>query len=234
MGKRVVVYTSIVGGYDTLKPVIPYDGVKYVCFTDDVGICSNGWEIRPLEYTHDCSNMAAKHPKIHPHLYFKDYEYSIWVDGNITPRINPCDIIERDLRDVPMALHRHPRRQCVYEEYKVSIGLSDARPEYNYNKLSNQIHNYNKRGLPKNSGLWECGVLIRKHHDKRIVDFMQGWWNSIVNYTTQDQIPFGFMMWQSPIPVNTIPLDVRENSDYCYVNHHKYSHGSNNLSSNNC
>ncbi len=224
MGQRVVVYTSIVGGYDTLRPVIPYDGVKYVCFTDDVGICSNGWEIRPLEYTNDCPNMAAKHPKITPHLYFKDYEYSIWVDGNIIPSINPCGIIERDLKDAPLALHHHPRRKCVYDEYEISTTLSNVRPEYNYNKLSNQIADYCRQGLPKNTGLWECGVLIRKHNDKRVVDFMEKWWDNICNYTVQDQIPFGYLMWQSPIPVNTMPFNVRENLDYCYVSHNKYCH----------
>jgi hypothetical protein len=175
--------------------------------------------------------MAAKHPKINPHLYFKDYEYSIWVDGNITPRIDPRQIIERDLQNAPMALHRHPNRQCVFDEYEISTTLSDIRPEYDAHTLLRQINHYSLKGLTKNTGLWECGVLIRQHHDKRVVDFMEKWWDNICAYTVQDQIPFGYLMWQSPIPVNTIPFNVRENLDYRYVSHNKYCHRPNNIPS---
>lgn len=38
-------YTSIFGGYDTLKPHPDIPGVDWVCFTDDPALRQDGWTV---------------------------------------------------------------------------------------------------------------------------------------------------------------------------------------------
>ena len=81
-----VIYTAIIGGYDTLvEPDYKPEGWDFVCFTDR-DLESDTWDIRktlPL-YT-DNTRTARKH-KLLPHRLFPDYEYSFWLDGNIKVR----------------------------------------------------------------------------------------------------------------------------------------------------
>ena len=81
-----VIYTAIIGGYDTLvEPDYKPDGWDFVCFTDR-DLKSDTWEIRktlPL-YT-DNTRTARKH-KLLAHRLFPNHEYSLWIDGNIKVR----------------------------------------------------------------------------------------------------------------------------------------------------
>ena len=81
-----VVYTCITGGYDTLtEPEFVSDGFDYVCFTDNVDLNSDVWEIRPLPKETDSLSQVKKqrYVKLNPHLLLSDYDISIWVDGNV-------------------------------------------------------------------------------------------------------------------------------------------------------
>ena len=57
---RIVVYTAIIGGYDTLnEPRWKSDGVDFVCFTDR-NIKSKTWEIRKVTPLYEDSTRTAR------------------------------------------------------------------------------------------------------------------------------------------------------------------------------
>ena len=80
---RIAIYTSIFGGYDDLiDDQFQMDGVDYICFTDR-DIKSKTWKVVKSTPIYNDSNRNAKKYKVLPHRYLKDYDWSIWVDGNI-------------------------------------------------------------------------------------------------------------------------------------------------------
>ena len=56
---------------------------------------------------HDDPVRDAKIYKVLPHRFLKEYDISVWVDGNILVRGNVNDLISRYLRGNPMAVYDH-------------------------------------------------------------------------------------------------------------------------------
>ena len=80
---KIAVYTSIFGKYDVLhEDQFKMEGVDYLCFTDE-DLKSNTWNIIKSIPLYNDPNRNAKKYKILPHRYLKDYDYSVWIDGNI-------------------------------------------------------------------------------------------------------------------------------------------------------
>ena len=97
-----ILYTTIFGGYDDVtKPNLPIDW-DWKCFSEENSI--------PL-YTDNTRN--AKKFKVLPHRYLQNYEYSIFIDGNMYVVGNVDELIEKYLSD--SILLRHFLSSCDLE-----------------------------------------------------------------------------------------------------------------------
>lgn len=218
---KIVIYTAISGsGRDWLKDPIPIPGVDYVCFTDQP-IKSAVWDIRPFEFVFGANGITAKHPKVLPHEYFPDHELSIWVDGNMCPKKNIVEYAFKFLKDKAIALHKHPRRECLYDEGDFIKKIGKA----SFEEVQPQLDTYKNLGMPKQYGLWECGMLFRYHNNETIISAMNAWWEQLVEFEQfNDQIPFSFMAWDRDLQVNTIEANVRETPYVEYTHHCNMTH----------
>ena len=214
--ESVVIYTAIAGGgRDVLEDPIPVPGVRYVCFTDQP-VQSKIWEIRPFEFITGSNVITAKHPKVLPHKYFADYDVSIWVDGNIRPNINIVSEAAKVLRHNNIAAHTHPRRGCAYQEI---THLLDIRSDLT-GPLVAQAKRYKVAGLADYFGLWECGVLFRRHNGQDVIDAMKVWWDEIINSGhARDQMGFAYTMWKTGFKLFSIPGNLRKKSYLQYKSH---------------
>ena len=79
-----IIYTTIFGGYDDSIEQNLSDGWDWKCFSE-----KNSLSL----YTD--SNRNAKKFKILPHRYLQDYEYSIFVDGNVKVIGNIDELINK-------------------------------------------------------------------------------------------------------------------------------------------
>ena len=82
---NIVCYTCITGGYDELKDVLVKPrNIDFICFSD-VNFRSYTWEVRavPKELCYLSNVKKQRIVKICPHRYLREYDISIWVDGNI-------------------------------------------------------------------------------------------------------------------------------------------------------
>jgi len=94
-----VIYTTIFGGYDDLvEPQFVPDGWDFVCFTDD-DLESDIWKIIKVKTFYNDNTRNAKQFKVLPHRHLSKYDYSIFIDGNMTIRNNPDELIENYLKD---------------------------------------------------------------------------------------------------------------------------------------
>ena len=68
-------------------------------------------------------------------------------------------------------------------------------------KIKRQTAYYEQQQFPKNFGLWETGVIIRKNNDK-IKTMEQKWWELLNTYSHRDQLSFPFILWKYQSQLN--------------------------------
>lgn len=141
---KIVCYTCITGGYDTLNKVTPVDGIDFICFTDNLGICPNGWKIFPIPSDLDGLSDVKKQRiiKICPHRYLKDYNVSLWVDANFdisTSNLHKF-IQEFNLNEIHFYTKKHPSRNCIYQEG--NILKKSSRTSILTNDINKQLNKY--------------------------------------------------------------------------------------------
>ena len=190
-----VVYTSIFGDYDILKdPVVYSDDIDYICFTDNEKFKSDVWDIRIVGRYRD-NIRSSRRFKVGPHVFLKEYEYSLWIDGSLELQVIPD--IKKLLDGKTIAMAKHPIRKCIYKE-GVTCMLSKKDKE---NKITKQLSDYSKQGYPADAGLYHDALILRQHNDKRLSELSELWWYQICTQSTRDQISFPFVFKNYPVGI---------------------------------
>ena len=202
---RIVVYTVSTGRYDEIKePIYKDPGIDYFVFTEQELGPDSVWRKKYIpnnlkeKYT---SLELARYIKTHPHEFFEDYTYSIFIDGNIriTCDIKPL-ISDMIFSEKKMAIHEHQVRDCVYQEAKAVFAAGKA----NYVDLCKQMKMYEREGFPKHFGLFETNIVIREHNDLMCKKIMNDWWNEMEKHTKRDQLSFTFALWKNGLRKDVI------------------------------
>lgn len=204
--KKIVIYTAIFGKYDELKEpkfVNPY--CDYVVFTDQPVSPNSVWKKMDISIISGYNEMDAYHlskiVKILPHLYFKDYEYSIWVDGTTTIIGDLVAYIDRmDNHKKVIGMFDNPVHDCIYTEANFLIYYNRV-PE---KIIKKQINEYKAEGYPSHNGMFECTVIVRKHNDILCRKIMENWWEQIIKYSMRDQISFPYVLWKNKLGYNDV------------------------------
>lgn len=209
--KKIVIYTCIVGGYDALKePLLEFDNVEYVCFTDDIAAIKKGdhtkWHIRQIpeniSRTYD-KTLSNRYVKMHPKEMFPDADYSIYVDGNIGIQSFLGSYLAKTRVKTGIAIFAHSQRQCIYAEAKVCISRRKGSRE----AIERQIKVYNKAGFPRNYGLYECTVLASDLSNTLSIEIMEKWWKEFLDSKSyRDQLSLPYVMWKSGMKYADIGL----------------------------
>lgn len=201
--KRGIVYTVITQGKNTLHTPYHNPDWDYVCFTDDEKILKNNniWTLRLLKCPELPGRRCSKVPKILPQLYINEYEYQIYLDGSVHLIIDPELLIET-LGNNDIALFRHCMRDCIYEEAAEVLKLNRDYKE----DVNRAIEKYKLEGYPKNNGLVDAKVIVRKNTDK-VRNFNDSWWKIFKSYSQRDQLSFNYVAWKLGMSFSTIPGD---------------------------
>jgi len=222
---KIAVYTSIFGGYDILhEDQYKMDGVDYLCFTDS-DLKSDTWKIIKSTPIYKDSNRNAKKYKILPHRYLKDYDYSVWIDGNILIINDIRDLVKKHKYQVFDHNQTHlDARNCVYQEYNAIMQLGNQNGgnyKDNPQLMNDQINRYLKEGYPYNNGLATNPILLRKHNDSEVIKNMEDWWNEIKQGSRRDQLSFNYITWKNNFKFNYLEGDSRKNQYFLQTGSHK-------------
>lgn len=210
--KNSVVYTAITSGYDAVMDAQYVDGNKFVSFLEDPSVKSKTWEIKKLDRQSPDDNRCSKIYKVLPHLYFPDYEYSLWIDGNVRLLQSVQLLIQTFLQDADMALFKHPERNCLYAE---ALTCSERNLD-NPTVIARQMDQYKQEGFPSNAGLSECTILLRRH-SPLMEKFNQAWWEEICKWSKRDQISFPYVAKKIGIKYNYFPGNLRLNNNFIFT-----------------
>lgn len=220
---KKVIYTAIAGDYDELmQPPVIDPEYDYVCFVDNPvsGKCGV-WEMRKHPFWHKDPVRRAKYSKVNPHKVLGEYDYSLWIDANVTisspyiyKRVN--QLISSGCR---FAYIRHWGRDCIYEEGIECIALAtDSIVKIVSVLIYVMLHRY-----PRHMGLNENNVVFRAHNDALIARVDDDWWWIIKNFSRRDQLSLNYLLWKHGVvgellmqsPTHT----ARNNSDLRCIPH---------------
>lgn len=164
----IKIYTAICGGYEKER--------------DDIKVYSK-------EIMTDKKKSSLFYKALTPD--FDRYEYSIWMDGNTSLKVDPEYLIEKYLKNDDIAVLRHPERDCIYQEARTCQSLKLDLPE----AIASQMIRYIEDGYPKENGL-SCTTYILRRHTKKIKEFNEKWWAEICKGSRRDQLSFDYALWK--------------------------------------
>lgn len=211
MNKNAI-YTVICGGKDTLSEDINTKGADAFCFTDNPNLKSEKWKIVLLPSLFTDARRNSRLPKMLPHIYLKDYEYSLYLDGNIISKVPIQRMIDEYLKDEDIAVFKHHTRDCLFDEAQECIRLGLDLKEI----IEAHIKRYD--GFPKHKGLYQCGVILRRHTPK-IKRLNEAWFAQYMTGCKRDQVSFPYVIEKEGVAINAIDSFAYLHDYFEYRNH---------------
>ena len=164
------------------------------------------WDIRPLPEW--CLTVPfdkrQRMLKVLAHLVFPEYKMSVYVDGNIKLVGNVSELIKEVLVDkkIKIAIARHPVRSDVYHEAIEVLKLRKDKPE----RVTRQTDRYFNEGFGLDEGgLFETGIMLRKHMTKDCIRLMEKWALEIMIGSHRDQLSLTYAIWKTGVKVFFLP-----------------------------
>ena len=198
--EKIVVYTALFGNYDSVRePQMKPENIDYVLLTDQSFPENTLWQrcrqesLLPEELRSD-PVLCNRWCKMHPHLLFPEYTYSIYIDSNIWV-FSDLTPVAAGLDRYPVAMFRHKKRDCVYEEVQACIDQKKADPA----SLRRHEKTIREHGIPPKWGLLEASIIARKHMDPACISLMDAWWEAFRTNSRRDQISLIDVLWQAGI-----------------------------------
>lgn len=191
------VYLVIMGDYDILyEPTVITPGWDYICFTNNPKLKSKNWEIRFVEDDEGLGNQkfSRKVWRLN-HRYLGEYDLSISIGGQSYPNCDLNAFVSTFLppdEKIDMVMHDRKIRSSVYHEAAKCIAKKKDDPEL----IKRQMDFYRKEGLPADTGLISCGIIIQKHHRSNVEEHCEKWWEQIKKWSYRDQLSFNYVLWK--------------------------------------
>lgn len=217
--KPWAIYTAICGDYDTLREPQHENPLFDFYVFSDTPKKSPTWRWMPIDEAFEKPVRTAKKPKILPHLYLPQYEWSLWIDANIfilddlAPYILKCIQAQAGVGQFP-----HPERDNAFDEARICSekGLDSAEV------IAAQIGRYKKEGFDGSTGLFEGNFIMRRHNEPPVIRLMQRWWKEINNASSRDQISYPYALWKEGVRVEPLAnkgISVRKVPELYYSAH---------------
>lgn len=180
--KSIVVYTALFGKYDDLMNPECYSiNVKYVCFTDQKDLTSDHWEIILVDLNGMNPAEANRYYKMMPHLFFKSFEISIYIDANVKVLCS-LDTLTEIVSARRIAIPPHFSRSSIVNEAYVVLrsGRANVLPTIKF------LLNTNLRDCIYNADMGENNVILRRHN--LLIDLQTEWWGLYKSGINRDQL----------------------------------------------
>ena len=206
---KKVIYTVNLGKYDSIKNIPKQEGWDYVNIID--------WEITEeekketnwtfmmipdfIKYMNVSIIKKQRFIKLHPHLFFKNYEISLYIDSIYILFGNIDNLIIRLLPpEINIVMNEHRTRNKVSDEMKSVLSFKKEKIEV----IQIIKERYKKNKFPDNLGLIEASFILRRHNEKDCINIMEKWWNEIKMYSHRDQLSICYVLWKEKKKIKLI------------------------------
>lgn len=192
----LVVFSAIFGGIgDKLypSPKVPAD-VPRDCYADVVEVKQHptGWTLKPPVWEHATNpRLRARRHKLLSHVLYPDAEYTLWIDGCLTLKVDPWLLVRKYLKEHDLCVFKHMDRKCVFEEMNACLRLQKDSPEV----IEKLRRRYVAEGYPTRNGLAETTAVLRRH-TPQIKQFNETWWEELRSWSIRDQLSADYIAWR--------------------------------------
>jgi len=200
---KIALYTAVFGGYDVLSDLRScgdFTDIDLVCFSDNKS-GYKGWQNRYVEpLKEDTSEFryarTNRYYKLNPHLFLKDYDVNIYVDGHVKScnvdlvRNYAAQVFYSSDYDMITGIHEH--RVGIWKESKVVV----ERQRDFKDVVEKQVKQYMSSGFPNDILLTANGIMFRKTHSLLLKEFNEFWWNEVRTKSYRDQLSFAYSVWK--------------------------------------
>jgi hypothetical protein len=204
---KVVVFACISGPYDLpQEPFCPEPGVDYILYTDQPQSCDDTvWQYRDIpDKVKELSSNGKVHNaymRMHPFEFFSEYDYAVYVDGNMRIMSNVSAWANLISSNIGVAMHKHNTTQCLYKALKYDALLKKGYPK----GLRNQMYHYRAEGMPHEYGMLESTVIATDLHNSTARKFCNLWWDEFIRWNSlRDQMSLGYVIWKMSVPIDDI------------------------------
>ena len=183
MAHSKAIISASLGGFD--KPVkhekqsIPCD---YHHFTDE--------NFPPRKYL--APRLQAKIPKMFAWQLVPDYEYYLWLDGNIS--LNHPDTLKyfyNEIQGYDAVVLKHHRRNTIKWEIRYMERALNEQSIYMTSRYDNEFWKEQKFENYKDDKLYIGGIFMYQNIP-RVHEAMKEWWFQVSRYCVNDQISFPY------------------------------------------
>lgn len=209
---KVVVYTVVTNGYDTLHQQ-PEQDVRcdWVAFTDDAFPYG---EPRPWQRRHagpyldhsDNPRRGSRVLKCRPWDALDNTDVAVWVDGNA--QVLRTDFVEWAVDHLGesdgLVAWRHPERDDIGAEasYVEHLQRDTGWAKYVGQPQHEQMRAYREHGLPYPSGLFGCGCLVWDLRKPKARALGTAWFEEQKMWDSDlDQLSLPFVAWRAGFTV---------------------------------
>ena len=188
-----IIYTVITGNYDTIKqPLVLTPGADYFLFTNNPHIKEAGvWKVVHIPSLNIGSRsekenniLLSRRVKMLAHEYLPEgYEWSLYIDADMLIKRPLTELLD-GLKGHTLMAVRHSYCASIREEINdlINKGMVDAK------QVEAQWKQYVEWGFKDDIGISENGLLIRRHHDVRVIQLMELWREEYQYGCLRDQV----------------------------------------------
>lgn len=194
---KTVVYTTIFGGSDSLKPAPT--GVDAVCFVDDPRTHQNrhGWDLRIARYEEPDPRRAAWRMRCLSDALFPEYDRVIWIDASYA--LTNVARLLKDSEGADIAALRHHRRGSCYTEGKEIVKVGQAAK----GDVTRQLEGYRKQGFNPTHLSVSC-ILVRSNTEK-VRQFNALWAAEIERHRGDNtQLSLDYAAWKQGLTIKAL------------------------------
>lgn len=214
---KIALYTAICGKYDKIRdPLVLQNNIDYHLFADSPVMVTELWQVRPAPFLDEDPTRSARFIKTHPHIFFKDYDIAIWVDGNIT-LMNDVSPMVADLlaSGKPIGAFPHQHRKNIYDEMEACLQLKKDDEQL----MREQIKRYQKANF-SHDDLAETGFLIFNLKHPNLTSVLDRWWAEIEAGSKRDQLSLNYSLGDFGYrPLAQYPLCIRNHPSLMIAPH---------------
>jgi hypothetical protein len=145
--------------------------------------------------------MANRYVKFHPKELFPNYDYAIYIDGNVKVVADVRRLAKSTQVLSGIAMFNHCLRDCLYEEAEACSHYGKGNRRY----IAEQVKKYRSQKFPPHFGLKEATVIFSDLNNANSSKFFKKWWNELCeSKSMRDQLAFPYSVWSEGFDMSSI------------------------------
>jgi hypothetical protein len=199
-----VVYTVLLGGYERINDAQAPSPLRFVCFTDDPGLCSDRWELRLVKPEFPLDLVRSQRViKLRGHELLDGFDQTLYIDNSVSLHEDAATLLDDWLATADVAIPRHSFRRTLADEFAeiVATGLDDAQ------RVFEQLDHY---AATRPDVLGErplfAGMIARRSTPAVRAAF-GCWLDHVLRYSRRDQLSVRTAFAELGMTINEVEID---------------------------